>query len=92
MSRGVVTADLGRLRRDPLPAALFGALLALAGTALLPSPLGGATADPLTAMGVVLSEQGKEAPDFGLPDPEGKRMALRDFRGKAVLLTFFTTW
>jgi len=52
----------------------------------------GVAADPLAAMQVLLTERGKEAPDFALPDPEGKRMALRDFQGKVVLLTFFTTW
>ena len=56
------------------------------------SSLGGAPADPLAAMGVVLTERGNEPPDFTLPDPDGKRIGLRDFRGKIVLLTFFTTW
>ena len=56
------------------------------------SSLGGAPADPLAAMGVVLTERGNEPSDFTLPDPDEKRVGLRDFRGKVVLLTFFTTW
>ncbi len=70
--------------------ALFQVFLA-AGMGLVPmSP--GRAADPLSVMQVVLTERGREAADFTLPDPEGKRMGLRDFRGKVVLLTFFTTW
>lgn len=56
------------------------------------SSLGGAPVDPLAAMGVVLTERGTEPPDFALPDPEGRRLGLRDFRGKVVMLTIFTTW
>ncbi|GEM_PF-530915 len=70
-------------------------LVILAGIAvppLLTSSGAAGTADPLAAMQVVLAERGKEAPEFALPDPEGKRVSLRDFRGKVVLLTFFTTW
>jgi cytochrome oxidase Cu insertion factor (SCO1/SenC/PrrC family) len=70
-------------------------LVILAGIAVFPlltSSGAAGTADPLAAMQVVLTERGKEAPEFALPDPEGKRVSLRDFRGKVVLLTFFTTW
>jgi len=31
-------------------------------------------------------------PDFSLPDPSGKKVSLRDFRGKLVLLNFWATW
>lgn len=31
-------------------------------------------------------------PDFTLPDLAGKKAALRDFRGKLVLLNFWATW
>lgn len=67
-------------------------LAALAVLALLASGVPGVADDPLAAMEVLLAERGKEASDFTLPDPEGKRVSLRDFRGKVVLLTFFTTW
>jgi len=33
-----------------------------------------------------------EAPDFSLPDPAGRKVALKDFRGKVVLLAFWATW
>jgi len=32
------------------------------------------------------------APDFNLPTPGGKRTRLSDFRGKVVLVNFWTTW
>jgi len=35
---------------------------------------------------------GSVAPDFTLPDLEGKRHSLSDFRGKKVLLALWATW
>lgn len=35
---------------------------------------------------------GAPAPDFVLPDMTGKPVRLSDFRGKVVLLEFWTTW
>jgi cytochrome oxidase Cu insertion factor (SCO1/SenC/PrrC family) len=67
-------------------------VFAVAVVVLLTSGRAAIAADPLATMGVALAERGKEAPDFTLPDPEGKRMSLRDFRGMVVVLTFFTTW
>lgn len=34
----------------------------------------------------------KPAPDFSLPDLDGKARSLADVRGKVVLLFFWTTW
>ena len=31
-------------------------------------------------------------PDFTLPDPGGKKVSLKDFRGKLVMLNFWATW
>ena len=32
------------------------------------------------------------APDFNLPDTEGKMHQLSDYRGKTVIINFWTTW
>jgi peroxiredoxin len=36
--------------------------------------------------------QGREAPDFELPDASGKKWSLRSLRGQTVLLNFWATW
>lgn len=35
---------------------------------------------------------GKQAPDFILPDPNGKNLALSSFKGKYVLVDFWASW
>lgn len=34
-------------------------------------------------------EPGKTAPDFTLPDADGNKVALKDFKGKHVVLYFY---
>src|SRR5712692_11753495 len=35
---------------------------------------------------------GMSAPDFSLPDLQGKKQQLSDYRGKVVFLNFWATW
>ena len=35
---------------------------------------------------------GKPAPDFSLPDPDGKQISLSSYRGKYVLVDFWASW
>jgi peroxiredoxin len=44
-------------------------------------------ADKLLALTV-----GKTAPEFSLPDPEGNMVALSDFRGQYLLVSFWASW
>jgi cytochrome oxidase Cu insertion factor (SCO1/SenC/PrrC family) len=46
----------------------------------------------LEALGFVKIEGDQAAPGFTLPDVSGKPVRLADLRGKAVFLTFWTTW
>lgn len=56
---------------------------------------GAAAAAPgadFAALGLQPYEPPKPAPDFALPDLEGRTRSLGDFRGKVFLLFFWTTW
>ena len=44
------------------------------------------------AFGFQPYEPPKPAPDFALPDLEGRTRSLGDFRGKVLLLFFWATW
>jgi peroxiredoxin Q/BCP len=39
--------------------------------------------------GEALMDINDKAPDFSLPDENGKNVSLKDFRGKSVVLFFF---
>ncbi len=49
-------------------------------------------ADSLAAMKVVKLNKMLDAPDFILPDLEGDKWSLDDFKGKFVMLNFWATW
>lgn len=51
-----------------------------------------AAPDPLEPLGLQAPKEQVEAPDFTLPDVSGKKLRLKDFRGKVVFLNFFATW
>ncbi|WP_051276506.1 TlpA family protein disulfide reductase [Desulfovirgula thermocuniculi] len=38
------------------------------------------------------AEVGRQAPDFTLPAPDGKKVTLSSLRGKPVVLNFWATW
>lgn len=59
-------------------------------TTSVPAP---ANLDPLfAALAMHRPPEPREAPDFTLPDVEGRPVRLRDLRGKLVFLNFWATW
>ncbi len=48
--------------------------------------------DYLKPMGVVRLKEMLDAPAFNLPDLEGDKWSLNDFKGKFVMLNFWATW
>lgn len=67
------------------------AALAL-GLALLLPPLAAAAAPDFAAMDIQRYDPPKPAPEFSLPDLDGRPVKLSDFRGKVVLLFYWATW
>lgn len=68
----------------PAAAALALALLLLA--------VGAMAAPDFAAVGVQPYEPPRPAPDFTLPDLDGRPVRLQDLRGKVVLLFYWATW
>jgi peroxiredoxin len=52
----------------------------------------GTGTDPLQALGLQAPNEAVAAPEFSLSDLAGKKVQLKAFRGKLVLLNFFATW
>lgn len=46
----------------------------------------------ITALGLSEIPGDRAAPAFRLPDLEGRMVSLEDYRGKVVMLYFWTTW
>jgi len=65
-------------------------LVAAAAVALVATAAG--AAPDFAALKVQPYEPPKAAPEFSLPDLDGKTVRLADFRGKALLLFFWATW
>jgi len=61
------------------------AVVALVVTAAVAAP-------DFAALKVQPYEPPKAAPEFALPDLDGKTVRLEDFRGKTLLLFFWATW
>ena len=51
-----------------------------------------AQADAFVDFGVVKPKIRVMAPDFSLPDMDGRQRSLTSYRGKAVILHFWATW
>ena len=51
-----------------------------------------AAAPDFGAVNVIPYDPPKPAPAFSLPDLDGKTVRLEDFRGKVLLLFFWTTY
>jgi cytochrome c biogenesis protein CcmG/thiol:disulfide interchange protein DsbE len=60
--------------------------------ALLLLPVGARAAPDFAAVGVQPYEPPRPAPDFTLPDLDGRPVRLHDLRGKVVLLFYWATW
>jgi hypothetical protein len=48
--------------------------------------------DPLAKFGVYRIDEKIDAPEFTLPDLEGRKRSLSDFQGRFIMLNFWATW
>ena len=76
------------MRSGPLRGLIIGLSLGLAAGAL---PAVAAEPD-WASFKAVPYEPPKTAPEFSLPDLEGRTVSLADFRGKVTLVFFWATW
>ncbi len=81
-------ADLWRASRFRLTVVITAAIVGV-------GALGGSPADGMDlhqALQLQTPKERIEAPDFQLADFAGKKVRLRDYRGRMVFLNFFATW
>ena len=78
-----------QFRSDVLRAVIFAAACA----ALPVSAWSQTTIDYKKAVSILQPiKDNKPSPDFSLNTPEGKKISLKDLRGKIVLLNFWASW
>ena len=70
----------------------FSAVLMLALFAMLIPASATATGDPFVDAGFIQARKKIPALDLNLEDLNGDQVRLSDFRGKVVMLFFWTTW
>jgi peroxiredoxin len=71
------------------PAASGAAAAPEAAEAASPKAAAPATAEPAAASAAQTAQIGQPAPDFSLPDLDGKQVSLSQFKGKPVVLEWF---